>query len=192
MNKPKNYDNTTLGFVPVELGGHTAIIKNVTERKSSKGQDMIVVSIEFANDDRQPGYFQNLYDSDTRKDKKWPAAGTSYILVNDNDGNTNRVFKQFTTAFEESNGREVIWGGDAWGKQFTGRRIGVIYRIEENFYNDELREQHKIFRFCDVKKAPTADVPNPKRWKGATTASTESSDDWMTPPDADDDTFPFR
>ena len=69
MQKPNNYENTQAGgdFVPVELGGHYAIIKNVSERETKNGDPMIVVSIDFDKKDAQAGYFTEQFKKD------WPA-----------------------------------------------------------------------------------------------------------------------
>ena len=44
-------------FTPVELGGHHLVIKQVNEKKSSTGKDMLVVLFDFAPNDKQSGYF---------------------------------------------------------------------------------------------------------------------------------------
>lgn len=51
-------------FTPVELGGHKLIIKQVNETKSKTGKDMIVVLFDFAEDDKQPGYFMEQFQND--------------------------------------------------------------------------------------------------------------------------------
>ena len=45
MRKPNNYENTQAQgeFTPVELGGHTLVIKQVEERMSKTNKPMIVV-----------------------------------------------------------------------------------------------------------------------------------------------------
>ena len=47
MRKPNNYENTQAQgeFTPVELGGHTLVIKQVEERMSKTNKPMIVVSL---------------------------------------------------------------------------------------------------------------------------------------------------
>ena len=85
MQKPNNYDETQAGgeFTPVELGGHKLVIKQVNETKSKTGKDMIVVLFDFADDDKQPGYFMEQFQNDIRPDKKWPNQATQYILTED-------------------------------------------------------------------------------------------------------------
>lgn len=71
MNKPNNYDKTQANgdFTPVELGGHKLVIKQVNETQSGTGKPMIVVLFDFADDDKQPGYFWNQFANDIRPDK---------------------------------------------------------------------------------------------------------------------------
>ena len=92
MKKPNNYENTQAQgeFTPVELGGHTLVIKQVEERRSKTNKPMIVVFFDFAPGDKQAGYFAESFKNDIRPDKKWPNQGTSYILTEDNDGNCSR------------------------------------------------------------------------------------------------------
>jgi len=195
MNKPNNYDNTSIGFTPVQLGGHIAVIKEVKKMQSKAGKDMLKVSIDFAQNDIQPRYFSELYKNDNRDQKKWPANATHYIMIEDQDGNTNRNFKAFITSYEESNGIACQWthNDDIWCKQFNNRTIGVIYREEEDFYNDKITVKHKIARFCDQAKALTADVPDKKFYKGEYgTHTTSFEEDFVTVPDGLDAELPFN
>ena len=183
MNKPKNYDNTkasTGDFTPIELGGHRAIIKNVEESTSKSGKRMVVVYIDFAAEDKQPKYFENQYKEDTREEKKWPFPAIQYILTEDAEGNTSRSFKSFCTAYEDSNGITVKWGGGAaWGQQFKGRRIGAVYGEVDEEYNGEIKTRRRIRWFCDDHKATNQPVPAPKLLKGRTTAPAGGGDEWM-------------
>ena len=85
MQKPAGYDEAQAmgNFIPVELGGHKLVIKQVNEVESKSGDPMIVVLFDFAPDDKQPGYFTEMFKNDIRPDKKWPNQGTQYIMVND-------------------------------------------------------------------------------------------------------------
>ena len=102
MNKPNAYDETQAGgeFIPVELGGHKMVIKSVTEMKSRTNKDMIKVEFDFAEDDKQPGYFSEQFANDIRPDKKWPNQATQYMLTEDAEGKCTRNFKTFTTCAE--------------------------------------------------------------------------------------------
>lgn len=191
MNKPNNFDNTPTGeYTPINLGGHRAIIKEVKETVSRSGKDMVVVTIDFASEDAQAGYFADQYRSDTRSEKKWPYQAVQNILTEDSEGNTSRSFKKFCTAFEKSNGVKIKWG-DNWGAQFKGKRIGVVFGAVDEEYNGEIKTRHKIRWFCDDHKALEQSVPEKKGISGkAASTPTDSGDVWMPFPDGDD--LPFN
>ena len=71
------------------------------------------------------GYFQKLYDSDTRKDKKWPVAGT---LIRSYKESALSMFKGFITAIEKSN-KNYKWNFDE--KTLVKKYIGLIIADEE-------------------------------------------------------------
>lgn len=72
MRKPNNYENTQAQgeFIPVELGGHYLIIKEVLEMQSKTGKEMIKISFDFATADKQAGYFMESFKNDIRPDRK--------------------------------------------------------------------------------------------------------------------------
>lgn len=166
MNKPTGYDEARESgtFTPVELGGHYAIIKQVTEKQTSTNKPMIVVLFDFAPEDKQPGYFVDSFESDLREDKKWPFAGSKYIMVQDyqDASKTSRQFKTFCSCIEKSNGMTIKWGGSDWGKQFKGKKIGVIYGEEEHEYDGETSMRRLPKFFCTVDRVATATVPPAK------------------------------
>ena len=164
MNKPNNYENVSTGdFTPVEAGGHHLIIKQVKESKSKSGKDMLIVAVDMAPNDRQPLYFSKLFQEDTRPEKKWPHAGTIYVVSVDNNGQCSRNFKTFITSFEHSNGVQTNWGeGAAFTNQFAGKKIGGVFGIVEEEYNGERKKRCLLRWFCDDGKADGAKVPEPK------------------------------
>lgn len=103
MQKPNNYENTQTGdFTPVKLGGHFAVIKNVSERETKNGDPMIVVSIDFDKKDEQEGYFTEMFKKDVRADKKYPNQAVNYITTEYQNACT-KAFKSFMKAFCDSN-----------------------------------------------------------------------------------------
>lgn len=188
MNQPRNYDNTRIGnFERVQLGAHAAVIKAVEEMKSKTGRDMIKVSIDFDTTDEQAGYFMQRYREDTRNPKAWPNQATSYILVEDNDGNTNRNFKTFCLAYEDSNGLTTQWG-PAFAAQFKDRKIGVVYGEVDDEYQGRIRTLTKIRWFCDIHKLDEQTEPAKKTYTG--TVGTRSTAEFAEFMSADDS--PFR
>lgn len=190
MKKPNNYDNVSVSnFIPVILGGHRIVIKDVKESLSKNGKPMAVVFFDFTDDDSQPRYFSKLFADDIRPEKKWPHTGTKYIVTEDNDGNCSKSFKQFTTAFESSNNTEVKWGPD-FGLQFKGKVIGGVFGEVENEYNGKVTMRHELRWFCDVEKADGADIPAAKYLNGTQSAPVTGETSVFAP--AEDEELPFN
>lgn len=203
MNKPQGYDDVRAAgeFTPVELGGHYAVIKQVSETKSSTGKNMIVVLFDFDANDKQAGYFKKQFDEDTRPERKWPFAGSKYIMVYDyqDPGKTSRNFKTFCTCAQKSNNFEIDWNsGTAWGKQFVGKKIGVVYGEEESEWDGRVRMRRVPKWFCTADKVAEATVPEPKYLKGktqtakpGTTITNVDADGFMNIPNGIEDEIPF-
>lgn len=197
MNKPTGYDEASAGgFTPVELGGHYGVIKQVSEKDSSTGKPMIVVLFDFDKNDAQPGYFSDLFNSFDREPKKWPFQGSKYIMVQDyNDAKkTSRNFKAFVTTVEKSNNMKISWGGSNWGKQFVGKKIGIVYGEEEQEYNGERSMRRVPKWFCLYEKAKDASIPAPKYLQSAAPAagSTDSEiDGFLNIPEGMEEEIPF-
>ena len=195
MNKPNNYDSVQAGgdYTPIELGGHHAVIMSVKEQKSSTGKDMIVVALDFGKNDRQPGYFKDQFDKDSRPDKKWPFQGVQYIVTEDADGKCSRNFKGFITSFERSNNTTINWG-DKFVNQFKNKKIGVVYGEVEEEYNGEFKLRRRIRWFCEDAKADEAQIPNRKLLNNpgtpASSVQTER-DKFVNIPEGSEDEIPF-
>lgn len=194
MQKPNSFDEVNAGgeFTPIALGGHHAVIMSVKEQKSSTGKDMIVVALDFAKNDAQPGYFKAQFDNDTRPEKKWPYQGVQYIVTEDAEGKCSRSFKGFITSFERSNNVTTNWG-DKFANQFKNKKIGVVYGEVEEEYNGEIKTRHRIRWFCEDAKADSQNVPDKKYYTGTVNKSAASSGEegFMKVPDNADEEIPF-
>lgn len=202
MEMPKNYKETQAAgeFIPIELGGHYLVIKQVEEMKSRGGRPMIKISFDTADNDKQPHYFADRFRNDIRPDKKWPANGVSYIMSEDQNGNCSRSFKGFTTSVEKSNpGFSVQWG-DMFCKCLKNKLVGGIFREELGVYNGKETKQRKLQWFCANEKVDTAAVPDSyetdehKSWisSGGITTASPDSDGFMNIPDGIDEELPFN
>ena len=195
MNKPSNYENVSTGdFTPVTPGGHHLIIKQVKEQQSKSGKEMLVVAVDMAPNDQQPLYMSKLFEGDTRPEKKWPHAGTIYVVSTDNSGQCTKNFKTFITSFEHSNGCQVVWDtGAKFTKQFAGKKIGGVYGIVEEEYNGERKKRCLLRWCCDDSKAEGAKVPDPKLMdQGAAPVPASSADpSGFTPVEIDTEEHPF-
>lgn len=148
------------------------IIRQVREQESRTGKPMLVILVDFAENDSQPKYFSKLYESDVRPDKKWPHAGVIYVVSVDGSGQCSRNFKTFITSFERSNGCEVVWSnGPAFCEQFRGKKIGGVYGRVEEEYNGERKTRTLLRWFCEDGRADNAKAPSDKLMDSAPAAS---------------------
>lgn len=178
MQKPNEFENTQAGgdYIPVELGGHYAVIKNVSERETKNGDPMIVVSIDFDKKDEQAGYFTEQFKKDVRPDKKYPNQATNYITT-EYQGKCTRNFKSFIKAFADSNGLtedKIKWGSD-FAAQFKNKKIGVVFGNVEETYNGETKMRRKIRWYCGYDNVPDQKIPADKYEKSGNNTS-DSSD----------------
>ena len=196
MKKPSSYDETQSygGYEPATAGGHYAIIKQVTEKKSASGYDMIVVLYDFCSPDKQDGKFSKEFMENTKPDKKWPYSGTRWIMVNDyaDQSKMNRDFKTFCTSIEKSNNYEISWcEGEAWGKQFAGKRIGVVFGAVENEYNGKVSMRNEPRWFCSWDSVDTAKTPEPKYLRKRTQQASVTDNSFINVEDDGELVIPF-
>ena len=201
MQKPKNYDDTKAQgeFIPVELGGHRLVIKGVSEMTSKTGKDMIKVCFDFAKNDKQPGYFEQMFKDDIRPEKKWPNQATQYILTEDDEGNCSRSFKTFITCVEHSNkGFETKWMDD-FGRQFKNKLVGGVFGPQMDYYNEREIEK-RVLRWCvSIDKVDDAAIPDMSETRayknhigGYPQGSKPAGDGFMNIPDGIDEELPFN
>lgn len=190
MNKPNGFDEVNAGdFIPPMLGGHTCEIKQVKETTSSTGKPMVMVYFDFDQKDDQPGYFAEQFRSDIRPDKKWPYAGTKWILTEDADGKCSRNFKKFINAVEKSNGMTVSWG-KGFEAQFKGKRIGAVFGEVESEYNGKVSKKHEPRWWCEYDKAAAAEIPAPQLLDSKP-ANNGGVADFINVPAGTDEDLPF-
>lgn len=192
MQKPSGYDEVQTGgdFIPINLGGHTAVVKRVKETTSKNGKPMLQVAIDFDAADSQPNYFMNAFNADTRPERKWPYQGTQYILTEDQNGKASRSLKGFVTSVENSNNAECPWG-TAFEGWFANKKVGVVFGEVEDEYNGEIKTRRRIRYFCSYDKAKDAAVPDKKIFTGVPKTTTTSSDGFMAIPDTMEEEIPF-
>ena len=164
MNKPQDYDQTQAfgEYKPLPAGGYVCRIMAVEETTSQNGNDMLKISLDIAEGEFK-NRFADMYRSDTRQDKKWGCV--AYQLVYDTNGGTNRGFKSFCTAAEESNPGFTIQWGPAFGECFKNRLIGAIFGREEYIGNDSKAHwstKPKFFRSADKIRKGDFEVPEDK------------------------------
>ena len=148
------FERTSGGRETLPAGGYVCRILKAEETTSSTGKPMLKVAFDIADGDFT-GYFMNLFNerksyADDPKEVKWPFSGTKWILLFNNEGKTNRDFKSFCTALEDS-GTEV-WKGDTFdAKGLKDAQIGIIFRREEHEYQNVTSWRTVPFGFRSVK-----------------------------------------
>lgn len=145
IQKPRDYDQTaSFGestFTPLPKGGYMCRINAVEETKDSNGMPMVHFAFDIIDGD-YTSYFTNLYrnrkaKSDKPLEVKWPFEGQMWIALFDyeNPSNTNKKFKGFCTALEDS-GTEV-WDarGNFLMENVKSAEIGIVFQRKEKEYN---------------------------------------------------------
>lgn len=201
MKKPNNYESTQIQgeFTPVELGGHTLVIKQVEERTSKTNKPMVVVSFDFAKGDKQAGYFMETFRNDIRPEKKWPNQAMQYILTEDENGDCSRSFKTFLTCVEHSNTGFTTQWVDNFGEQFKGKFVGGVFGPQMDFYDGKEREKRVLRWFVSTDKVAEATVPEMSETRayknhinGYAARSTPAGDGFMNIPEGIDEELPFN
>nr|DAF60290.1 MAG TPA: Protein of unknown function (DUF669) [Siphoviridae sp. ctqK313] len=203
MNKPTAYDTTQAAgeFEPIKLGGHKMVIKQISEKKTQGGLDMLVILFDFAEGDEQAGYFMKQFENDIRPDKKYPNAGTNYMVIDEGVDYGVRNLKTFITCVEKSNPGFAVKWGDNFGQQFKGKLIGGIFRLEKDWYDNKEVKRHKLARFRSVEGIKDADIPEERTTKAyddhlkeeAIMGANPAGTDFMNIPDSvADDVLPFN
>ena len=155
FKKPKDYDDVKVGepkILPAD--GYICKILKAEETESKTGKPMIKFYFDIA-DGEFKGYFREMFDawkasSDDPSTVKWPFTGTKWIMLYDTEGATNRDFKSFCTALEDS-GTEV-WKNDMINvASLKGALVGIIFRREEHEYMNERKWRTVPWGFRSVK-----------------------------------------
>lgn len=140
FRKPKDYDNVKVGEPRIlPAGGYICKILNAEETESKGGKPMLKVSFDI-DEGEYKGYFRDLFkgwkeNSDDPATVKWPFTGTKWVMFYNNEGKTNRDFKSFCTALEDSGTK--VWINDTFDVNgLRGATLGLIFRREEHEYNN--------------------------------------------------------
>ena len=192
MQKPNGYDEVKVGgdYTPPEVGGHTCVIKQLKETTSKTGKPMVIIYYDFDEIDSQAGYFAESFRSDIRPEKKWPYAGTAWIVTENADGQCSKKFKRFVNAFEKSNGCTVSWGKSFEG-QFKNKKIGAVFGKVESEYDGRVSWRNEMRWFCEYDKAQGADIPDPLPLDGSSSSSGTPAGFTNVPQGMADEDLPF-
>jgi len=197
MQMPENYNETQIneGFERIEAGGHYGVIKQVSEKKSSTGLDMLVILFDFDEKDKQKCYFMKRFNEDDREDKKYPNDATNYMVVDKSSSYGTKNLKSFITMVENSNpGFKVQWG-DNFCAQFKGKKIGCVFGPVLDFYNGKEHKKTALRWFCSTDKVDSAEIPaeyETKAHKDNSKTSTADPAGFVNIPDLDATELPFN
>lgn len=163
IQKPKNYDTIPVGGgESLKAGGHKCVIKQIEETTSSKGNQMLVIYYDTADEDIQPHFYMDRYLNDTRAEKKW--GGRFFLVLGGDYGPAN--LKRFVTAVEDSNDGFQAWdrSGNLRIDAFKNVKAGLIFRKEDYIADDhQLRTATKGFRWCNYEQAYEQKEPEHKK-----------------------------
>ena len=173
FKKPKDYENVRVGdFRILPADGYVCKILKAEETESRTGKPMLKVAFDIDQGD-YAGYFREQFDgrkasADEPSEVKWPFNGTKWILLYNNEGATNRDFKSFCTALEDS-GTDV-WKNDTFDTAaLKGAKLGIIFRREEHEYMNTRSWRTTPWGFRSVKAIESGSfkVPEDKALPGS-------------------------
>lgn len=155
FKKPSDYDDVKVGdYKVLPAGGYVCKILKAEETKSAKGKDMLKIAFDICEGEFAD-YFRDQFNgrkaaAEDPKEVKWPFSGTKWILIYDNEGGTNKDFKAFCTALEDSG--TVVWGngGDFLTSNLKDAKVGIVFRREEHEYMNQTSWRTVPFRFRSV------------------------------------------
>lgn len=178
-------------FERIELGGHICVIVDARVEQTRSGNEMLVISFDFALNDKQPGYFRNLLAQDRKRNPhaKWRESGR--IRQGYGTEQSNPFFKRLINRIVENN-PGYQWNWDESG--LKGKQFGGVFGREE-YENDkgETKFSTKCMFVQNVEGIFEAAIPEDKlltkaeETKAAATSTTQGNA-YLS---IDDDDLPF-
>ena len=163
--KPNDYDSVKVGSAFLPAGGYVCRILKAEETTSKTGKAMLRVGFDI-DEGEFKGYFRDLFDgwkdgADDPKSVKWPFGGTKWILFLDNEGKTNKDFKSFCTALEDSG--VTVWINNVLNTAgLKDARLGIIFRREEHEYNNQTSWRTVPWGFRSVEAIRNGEYKTPE------------------------------
>lgn len=170
LEKPKNYDDVEVkdfDFESISLGGHKGYVKDVEEYTSEvSGKKSLKVYIDTAKDDKQPLYFTEQFNNDTKDERKWSNSAIKYVPLDESNENCVAMLKAFITAIENSNdGYTYDWKKEV--TQLINKKVGLVFGLEEYESQDgEVKTIPKMIRFRSIDKINDVKIPKVKLLSG--------------------------
>lgn len=112
-------------FRGLPIGAYECVIKDARiNHNEQSGKDTFKVSVDIASGEYKD-YFQKMYESDTRIDRKWNNNAVRYLAFT---GDNVAYFKGFITTVENSN---VGYAWDWDETKLKGKKICGVFQYEE-------------------------------------------------------------
>lgn len=143
-------------------GAYVIRILDAKAEANNKGSGNHITFLFDIAEGEYAGIYKRRYDANTNVDKKWPADGTYYLNIPD-DNSQPYVWENWNTFFadlEDSNDGYVFPGGDP--RPLKGRLIGGKFRIEQNEYNGNIYDNVRMKWTCvadDVRNGKAGKLP---------------------------------
>ena len=178
INDFENVQESNGQFRRLPPGGYVCAIYHVEDVPA---KEYLKIDYDIVKGDEK-GYFKKLYDSDTRKDKKWPNAGTTYRSYKEN---ALPMFKGFITSVEKSN-KNFKWDWDE--KKLEKKYFGAVIGDEE-YQNQKgaVRIRNRIAQIHSVEAIEKGDFEVPELKKLDASAIVQPTTNNVVNPFADDD-----
>lgn len=169
IKKPNNYEEVSVNqdFERIDLGGHKGVIIKAEEYTSDiSGKTSLKVYVDTTKDDKQPSFFKNQYDNDTRENKKYPNSAIKYISLGEEE-NQVKMLKSFITAVENSNnGYNYDWKKEV--DQLKGKKVGLVFGLEEYTKQDGTTGTiAKLNQFRSIDKVDNVKIPKVRLLDGS-------------------------
>ena len=181
MYKPKDikaWENTPVSVSTGEVeklppGGYVCEIKDVVVRPSSKGNEMMCLSLEV-----KQGEFAGIFAKNFEQKKnfdphaKWPCTYYQLTGLDEShpDERSQSRFKGVLTAIEDSNAG-YKWNWDE--KSLIGKTVGVVFREEEYDYMGHTGTSTKPYYLRRADGVEEAKIPKMRTLDTSTAAPSQ-------------------
>lgn len=195
MSLPK-YDKTKAkrSFPVLPKGAYVVKIKSVKQDKWPSGEDCLRIAFDIAEGEYK-NFYQNLFDSDTKEDKRWPFDAV-YTLTIPGDSSPDYVWDNYNSFFaylEESN-KDYAFNPDNL-KNMHGKVFGGKFRIRQSAaQNGNIYDHTELKWTCladDVRNGRPGRMPNDKFISGSGTTVKTDDEGFMEVSDGLAEELPF-
>lgn len=145
-------------FRGLPIGAYECVIKDArVNHNEQSGKDTFKVSIDIASGEYKD-YFQKMYDTDTRIDRKWNNNAVRYLAFT---GNNVAYFKGFITIVENSN---IGYKWDWDETKLKGKKVCGVFQYEEYEKQDGTKGvKVRLSKFRSLEKMKDIEVSDSVR-----------------------------